>query len=152
MSIQKKAKNLRRFPLQKVNEMMRRPFLALLAVSFLLTLGMSIMAQRPQRIVFPRGKSAATVSGTLTGYNSKRSFLIHVRRGQVLTTENIGNNSITISIEAPPGSTYEQDMAADCHDRNEVNPTSAGDYKITVVECRKADRWRGRFKFRVRVR
>ena len=54
--------------------------------------------------------------------------------------------------ETPPGSTYEPDLAADCHDRHTVQPTAKGDYKIRVTECRKADAYHGRFSFRVRVR
>ena len=107
-------------------------------------------AQRPARIAFARGQTSKVITGTLSGYNSHRDYVIRVRKGQTLTTEAV-KNYITIGIEAPPGSTYEQDMAADCHDKNEVSPTARGDYKITVTECRKADRWRGTFKFRVTV-
>src|ERR1035437_5603906 len=103
------------------------------------------------RIHFNRGATTTVVTGTLNGYNSHRTYIIRVRNGQTLTTKSVGTNYITVGIEAPPGSTYEQDMAADCHDRNEVNPTAAGDYKITVTECRKADRWRGAFRMRVTV-
>ena len=130
---------------------MRRPIVALFAVAVVFALSSIAFGQRAQRITFAKGKTSATVTGTLSSYKSKRTFVIRVRKGQTLTTENTGSKSITISIKAPPGSTYEQDMAADCHDRNEVNPTAAGDYRITVVECTKADAWKGRFKFRVRV-
>ena len=106
--------------------------------------------QRPTRIIFAHGATSKVVTGTLSGYRSHRNYVIRVRRGQTLTTEAV-KNYITIGVEAPPGSTYEQDMAADCHDKNEVSPTARGDYKITVTECRKADRWRGTFKFRVTV-
>ena len=131
---------------------MKKTIFLMSALSLVLAFGVSAMGQRAQRITFAKGRTSATVTGTLSGYKSKKTFVIRVRRGQTLTTENTGTNSITISVKAPPGSTYEQDMAADCHDRNEVNPTAAGDYRITVVECMKADRWRGAFKFRVRVR
>lgn len=108
--------------------------------------------KHPTRIKFARGATEKTVSGTLSSWKAKRTFVIRVRKGQVLTTENTGDNSITISVTPPKGSHYEQDMAADCHDRNEVNPTAAGDYIITVVECKKADPWKGQFKFLITVR
>ena len=103
------------------------------------------------RITFNKGATSKVVTGTLKSYKSKRTFVIKVKKGQTLTTENVGKNHITIGIDAPKGSTYEQDMAADCHDRNEVKPTAAGDYKITVTECKKADAWKGSFKFKVAV-
>jgi len=108
--------------------------------------------QSAQRITFKRGASSAVVTGKLYGYNSRRTFVIRVRKGQTLWTKNAGANYITVSVKAPPGSTYEQDMAADCHDRNEVEPTVSGDYRITVTECMKADAWHGSFKLLVTVR
>jgi hypothetical protein len=44
------------------------------------------------------------------------------------------------------------DSDASCNNRREISPTVAGDYRIEVVECQKADRWRGRFYLRVSVR
>ena len=108
-------------------------------------------AQRPIRITFARGATSKVITGTLNGYRSHKTYVIYVKEGQTLTTEAV-KNFITIGVEPPPGSTYEQDMAADCHDKNEVSPTARGDYRITVTECRKADRWRGTFKFKVTVR
>lgn len=119
----------------------------------ILTMGaVSVSAQKTTRITFKRGARSAVVTGTLNGFRGHRSFVIRVRAGQTMTTENIGTNYITLAIAGPPGSNYEQDMAADCHDRNEISPTDAGDYKITVTECEKADPWKGTFKFRIKVR
>ena len=112
----------------------------------------AVLAQRPTTIRFARGTHETVVTGTLSGYKSKSVYTIRVGEGQTITTENVGKNYITISIEPPPGSTYEQDMAADCHDRNEVTPTAKGVYKIIVTECGKADPWRGTFKFKVTAR
>lgn len=131
---------------------MNKLLIVAFAVLFLAFSSTDVVAQKPTRIKFARGTYEKTVTGTLAGYRSKRVYLIRVAEGQTLTTENVGKNYITISIEAPPGSTYEQDMAADCHDRNEVTPTARGDYRITVIECTKADPWRGTFKFKVSVR
>jgi hypothetical protein len=126
--------------------------IAIAALVILLVISLSALGQKTTRIKFARGATSAIVSGTINGYRSHRAFVIRVRRGQTLTTENVDKNYITIGIDAPPGSTYEQDMAADCHHRNNVSPTAAGDYRIDVTECRKADAWKGRFRFRVTVR
>ena len=131
---------------------MKKMILVISLLIAIFSFSAAAFGQKAQRITFAKGRTSAVVTGTLNGYKSHKTFTIRVRAGQTLTTENAGNNSITIGVEAPPGSTYEQDMAADCHDRNEVNPTAAGVYKITVTECLKADRWRGTFKFRVKVR
>jgi hypothetical protein len=112
----------------------------------------SVWAQKVTRITFARGASSAVVTGSLKGYRDSKTYLIRVRKGQKMTTENIGSHHITLDITAPAGSTYEPDLAADCHDRHTVEPTAKGDYRIRVTECRKADAFRGRFTFRVRVR
>jgi len=126
--------------------------LILIAFAFVVLSVCSIAASaQVTRIHFAHGQTSKVITGTLKGYKSHRTYVIFVKKGQTLTTEAV-KNSITIGVEAPPGSTYEQDMAADCHDRNEVNPTAKGDYKITVTECLKADAWRGTFKFRVTVK
>jgi hypothetical protein len=130
---------------------MKKLAISVVAIFLFLTLTGAAAAQRPTRITFVRGATTKVVTGTLNGYRSHRTYVIYVKQGQTLTTEAVKNYT-TIGVEAPPGSTYEQDMAADCHDKNEVSPTARGDYKITVTECRKADRWRGTFKFRVTVR
>lgn len=92
------------------------------------------------------------VTGTLTGYKGQRVYVIRVRAGQTLNTEDVGKNHITLVIGGPPGSNYEQDMAADCHAYNEITPTAAGDYTFFVTECRKADRRRGTFRLKVWVK
>ena len=130
---------------------MKKLLLGTFAFFVLSLLSTTVSAQKPTAIRFARGTHETVVTGTLNGYKSKRVYTIRVGEGQTITTENVGKNYITISIEPPPGSTYEQDMAADCHDRNEVTPTAKGDYKITVTECGKADPWKGTFKFKVTV-
>jgi len=125
--------------------------LILIAFTFVVLSVCSVAASaQVTRIHFAPGATSKVVTGTLSGWKSHRTYVIHVKKGQTLTTESV-KNSITIGVDAPPGSTYEQDMAADCHDKNEVTPTARGDYKITVTECRKADPWRGTFKFKVSV-
>ncbi len=131
---------------------MKKLALVMFAFVLLSICSVAVSAQKATRITFRHGAASAVVTGMLNGYKSHRTFVIRVRKGQTLTTESAGKNYITIGVEPPPGSTYEQDMAADCHDRNEVSPTTAGDYKITITECMKADRWRGPFRMRVTVR
>lgn len=109
-------------------------------------------AQTLTRIKFRRGAVRADLSGTLNSINSKRTFLIKVRAGQTLRTEQIGGSRpITIFIKDPNGNDV-GDSDASCNNRREISPTEAGDYSIEVVECLKADPWRGRFTFRVTVR
>lgn len=109
-------------------------------------------AQKTTRVKFGRGAVSAVVSGHLSGYRSKKVFLIRVRSGQTLRTEQIGSrHNITLFIEAPNGEDV-TDSDASCNNRKEVSPTLAGDYRITVVECQKADPWRGTFRFRITVR
>ena len=111
------------------------------------------LAQQTTRIKFPRGAIHADVSGTLNSFRSKRVFVIKVRDGQTLRTEQLGGalRRITIFVKDATGNEV-GDADASCNDRKEVSPTVAGDYTIEVVECQKADPWRGRFTFRVTVR
>jgi hypothetical protein len=129
---------------------MTRLGLLIATVALIMIAASSTMAQK--RIEFTRGATSAVVTGTLNGYNDKRVFVVNVRRGQTLTTESAGKNYITVVIKPPRGARYTADLAANCHDEHRVRPTAAGDYIITVTECRKADRWRGRFRLRVAVR
>ena len=125
-----------------------------ISIFVVMVLGVAVStasAQTAKRITFKRGATSATVTGTLSSYKSKRVFVIRVLEGQTMKTENTVNGSISIFIEGPAGSGYEQDMAADCHAFNEVTPTVAGDYKFTIQECTKADAWKGTFKFKVTV-
>ena len=128
---------------------MKKLILIAFAIATLSICSAAISAQ-VTRISFARGATSKVVTGTLSGWKSHRTYVIRVKKGQTLTTEAV-KNFITVGVEAPPGSTYEQDMAADCHDKNDVSPTARGDYRITVTECKKAVRWRGTFKFRVTV-
>ena len=122
-------------------------------ILFLLVISSTAFAQAPTRIKFRRGAVHADVSGTLNGVKSARSYVIKVRAGQTLRTEQRGDSPhrITIFVKDPAGNDI-GDSDASCNNRREVSPTEAGDYRIEVVECLKADPWRGRFTFRVTVR
>jgi len=119
----------------------------------LLVVSSTALAQAPTRIKFRRGAVRADVSGTLNSVKSTRSYVIKVRAGQTLQTEQIGDSPrrITIFVKDPAGNDI-GDSDASCNSRREVSPTEAGDYRIEVVECLKAEPWRGRFTFRVTVR
>ena len=110
-------------------------------------------AQAPTRIKFRRGAVSAEVTGTLNSFNSIRHYVLRVRGGQTINTEQIGGEvrPITISLIDPNG-VEAGDSDASCNNRREVAPTKAGDYQIEVIQCRKAEPWRGRFTFRVTVR
>lgn len=105
------------------------------------------------RIRFARGATRTDVSGTLNGFRGKRTYVIRVRSGQTLRTQQVGGSRrpITISVKDRDGNEV-GDSDASCNNRKEISPTEAGDYTIEVVECQKADPWRGRFTFRVTVR
>jgi hypothetical protein len=125
----------------------------ILLIGFLALFITIIDASAQTRIRFARNAVRANVSGTLNSYRTRRVYLIRVREGQTLRTEQIGGRSrpITIMVTGPNGEDV-GDSDASCNNRKEVSPTTAGDYRIEVVECQKADAWRGRFTFRVTVR
>lgn len=125
---------------------------AIVTVAAVFLLVESATAQKAIRIKFERGAVSAVVSGRLSGFKSKKVFVIRVRAGQTLRTEQIGSlHNITLFIEDPNGDDV-TDADASCNNRKEVSPTIAGDYRLTVLECQKADPWRGTYRFRVTVR
>ena len=118
----------------------------------LATAAIAVSAQRATRVNFRRGAHSAVVTGYLSSYRQSKTFLIRVRAGQTMKVEGIGVHAVSTFLEGPPGSNYQQDMAADCHSYADVDRTDAGDYKLTVQECAKADPWRGTFRVRITVR
>ncbi len=125
----------------------------LLSVISLLLLASAAFAQKAQRIIFKRGAKQAVVSGTLYSYKGQRVYVIRVRAGQILKTEQVGGEkggAITIAVLDPHGE-IAADSDASCNNRKQTEETVAGDYKIIVSECSKVDPWRGTFRFKVRV-
>lgn len=108
-------------------------------------------SQSTARIKFKRGSISSTVVGSLKGFDDSKTYVIEVRAGQTLSTQQTGTNNITLSIKDPNGDDV-TDADASCNNRKSISPTIAGDYTITVVQCQKADEWNGAFKFRVTVR
>lgn len=132
---------------------MPRPItIAIAAITFCLLASGQTTSQAPERITFARGSISAVVTGRLGGHRDQRSFVLRVRSGQTISTEQLGGSDpITITITDPDGNNV-GDMDASCNNRRQVTPTIAGDYLLTVVECEKADEWRGRFRFRISVK
>ena len=133
--------------------MPRSPLPAIALLTLLLVISPAAFSQTTTRIKFRSGAVKADVSGTLNSYRTKRLYVIRVRDGQTLRTEQTGKGSrpITVSVKDPHGNEV-GDSDASCNNRREISPTEAGDYTIEVIECRKADPWKGRFTFRVTVR
>jgi len=110
-------------------------------------------AQAPTRINFARGATSVVVSGTLKTPRSKKVYLLRVGNSQTLRTEQLGDGSHPISIWIrDPNGDDAGDMDASCHNRYTISPTIRGDYRLTVEGCKKADNWRGSYRFRISVR
>lgn len=125
------------------------------AAAFLFFASAQISAQTATRINFYKNSDNATVSSNLRGYKDRKVYVVKVLKGQNLQTEQVklpnSDSYITVSIKNPSGKEV-GDADASCNNRKEINPTEAGDYTITVVQCRKADEWNGRFKLKVSVK
>lgn len=114
------------------------------------------LAQRPVRIKFAKGATSTIVSGRLNGYKSKPvEFVIRLKAGQSLWVESLrgrmDTHYVTVDIEDPSGEDP-RDMDLSCHSDHNIENTKAGDYKISVSECRKADSWRGSFRLKIEVK
>jgi hypothetical protein len=107
-----------------------------------------------ERIKFAKGAVSATVSGKFSGFDDQKSYVIGVGKGQTMTVEQLDSKSdgdVSIYITDPKGENA-NDMDISCHSNATVEPTIAGDYNIQVVECKKADPWKGKFAFKVTVK
>ena len=87
-------------------------------------------SQKAQRITFKRGTKQKIVTGNLYSYKSRKVFVIRVRSGQTLRTEqdksDASNHYITVYVKAPNGEDV-GDSDASCNNRREISPTLAGD-------------------------
>jgi hypothetical protein len=123
-----------------------RKFLLILSIFILLALAPNAFGQKPQRITFKRGATIANVSGYLKNYKSSKAFVVRLRKGQRLKVS--ADKSITLTILNPSGEDI-IDRAANCNGEADYVVDKSGDYKIEVVECQKADAWRGTFRLKV---
>lgn len=134
---------------------MKQQFLILLTLVLLL-IPMSSNGQKTTRIKFAIGATDAVATGRLSGYKSKSVvFVVRVKAGQMLRVEQSilfkSTHYITFRITNPSGKNA-IDSEANCNNRKKIENTSAGDYRIEVAECAKANEWRGSFKIKFSVR
>jgi hypothetical protein len=127
----------------------------LIAVVFVFLVSGEVSSQTAKRIEFYRNSTDATVSSSLRSYKDRKLYVVKVRQGQTLKIEQIKDNSaarsITVSIKNPSGKIVAGSDSS-CNNRQEIAPTVAGDYTITVYECLKTDARRGRFRLKVTVK
>ena len=134
---------------------MKRQFLILFTF-VLLAVPMSSFGQKAVRVKFAKGATKAVATGSLTGYKSKAVvFVINVKVGQTLSVEQLipdnSNHYVTFGITNPSGEDV-TDAEANCNNNKTIENTAAGDYRIEVTECTKADAWSGSFKIKFTVK
>ena len=135
---------------------MKRVFIAILIIG---AMSVSLFARPVKRIVFKKGATKVVVTGYLNGFKDKQVYLLKVRAGQVIHVETDGP---TVSMVSPTGEEFfmgdlschstVESTSAYSQSENGSNSTVAGDYKITVTECQKADPFKGKFKLTVTVK
>jgi len=118
-------------------------------VLFLILFGSLSVFAKPKRIVFKKGATKTVAAGSLRNYKDSADYVIWLRAGQ--TFEISSDKSITLTILDPAGEDV-TDRDLSCNGSKTIAPTVAGDYKITVVECPKADQWRGSFNLNISVK
>lgn len=105
-------------------------------------------------IKFARGAYSTIVTGKLNGYDAERNYTIEVGRGQTMSVKQVdmtGNRYVSVYLTDPNGDDA-NDLDASCHSQATVSPTMAGTYAIKVVECQKADPWKGSYSLKVTVK
>ena len=137
---------------------MKRKFLIAVSVLFLLALTQHFaLAQKSTaatRVKFARDATTATVTGRFRGFKDRTAFVIRVKKGQTLEVNQLdsgSDGSVYLGILSPSGED-ESDGEANCNNHKRVENTTAGDYRIDVTECMKADAWRGTFRLKFTVK
>ena len=133
---------------------MKKYFISLIFALTILSLPFNVFGQKVQRIKFKKGATSAIVTGSLKNYKDKLRYVIDLRAGQSLEIEQIGkagNHYVSVYFTALKG---EDDggLDASCHSNYRLEKTVAGDHKFEVVECQKADKWKGTFKLKITVK
>ncbi len=108
----------------------------------------------PERIKFARGAYSTIVTGKLRDFDSEQNYVIEVGKGQTIAVEQLRDESdgmVSVYLTDPTGGDA-NDLDLSCHSNAEVSPTLAGDYSIKVVECMKADPWKGSYSLKVTVK
>ncbi len=121
----------------------------IILILLVLLVSATAFARPVKRIKFPKRATKVVVSGRLNNYNDSQKYLLRLRAGQTLKIES--NRSVTLSIIDPAGEDV-MDSDASCNSRATISSTVTGDYKIIVVECKKADAWKGNFRLNLSVR
>ncbi len=117
-----------------------------------------VSAQKPAaatRVRFAKGATTAIVMGRLKNYKDRTAFVIHVKKGQTLGINQLQSQNSThyvyLGILNPSGEDV-TDGEANCNNNKKIEDTAAGDYRIDVAECTKADAWRGAFRLKFTVK
>lgn len=118
----------------------------ILLVLLILIISSTIFARPIKRIKFSKGSTKTTVTSYLNGYKDSQTYLIKVKKGQILVLK--ANKYVSLFITDPNGDDV-SDMDLSCHSNQKIKNTIAGDYKVKAVQCQKADEWKGSFKLSV---
>ena len=107
----------------------------------------SVFGQNPVRVRFTKGANSAFVMATLKNYDSKTVLVVSVKKGQTLQIKQIENETngryVTLII-TDPNDEEVTDREANCNNNKTIENILAGDYKIEVIECTKAEAWSGK--------
>lgn len=107
-----------------------------------------------RRVSFVAGADHAVITGNLSGFDDAQYFVVNAAKGQTMTVEQLdqqGGGRVSLYVTAPNGGDA-NDMDLSCHSSANVSPTAAGDYAIKVVECQKADPWKGVYGIKVTIK
>lgn len=107
-----------------------------------------------RRISFVPGADHVVITGNLSSFDDAQYFVVDSAKGQTMTIEQLdqqGGGRVSIYVTAPNGANA-NDMDLSCHSSASVSPTVAGDYAIKVVECKKADPWKGVYGIKVTIK
>ncbi len=108
---------------------------------------------KPETIKFAKGAFSTIVTGKLNDFAGENQYVIEVGKGQSMIVEQVDaeDNRISLYVTDPKGNAA-NDMDLSCHSEADISPTKAGKYTIKVVECQKADPWKGSYSFKVTVK